>query len=195
MIGSLHVELPPWIDGFLADQPDVFKDSAARVGLAIALARRNIEEGTGGPFGSAIFDVETGHVISVGVNMVVPSDCAVLHAEVVAILFAGPAVGHFDLGAAHLPEAELATSTEPCAMCFGAVTWSGVTRVTSAATDADAREVGFDEGPKMDDWAASLEARGITVQEEVEREMARAVLRDYAVSGGLIYNGRTGRFE
>ena len=37
-----------------------------------------------------------------------------------------------ELGDAFLPGATLYTSTEPCAMCAGAIYWSGITRVVYA---------------------------------------------------------------
>jgi hypothetical protein len=72
----------------------------------------------------------------------------------------------------------------------GAVLWSGVTRVVTAARDEDARYIGFDEGPKPGDWIQSLNARGIEVLDHVKRESARSVLQMYKDSNGHIYNPR-----
>lgn len=78
-------------------------------------------------------------------------------------------------------------------MCFGAVPWSGVSRLVCAARDDDARSIGFDEGPKTADWQPALEQRGITVVRDLLRKEAVTVLQEYAASGGTIYNaGRTG---
>ena len=112
--------------------------------FVVDLARRNVEHGTGGPFAAGVFERDTGGLIAIGVNMVEPSQTAVAHAEMVAITLAGRAVGSFDLSVRGATE--LVASTEPCAMCLGAVPWSGVRRLVCGATDADAREVGFDEG-------------------------------------------------
>jgi tRNA(Arg) A34 adenosine deaminase TadA len=73
-------------------------------------------------------------------------------------------------------------------MCYGALPWSGISRLACGARDADARAVGFDEGPKLDDWIEQLNARGIDVVRDVLRGDAVAVLHDYAASGGTIYN-------
>jgi len=73
-------------------------------------------------------------------------------------------------------------------MCFGAVPWSGVTRLVCGARDEDARSIGFDEGPKLANWVEALEQRGITVVRDVLREQAANVLREYADTGGTIYN-------
>ena len=56
--------------------------------LAIELSRLNIQHGTGGPFGAAIFERETGRLLAPGVNLVTSLDCSVFHAEMVAIMVA-----------------------------------------------------------------------------------------------------------
>ena len=160
--------------------------------VAIQLARHNIEQGTGGPFGAAVFDLDTHKLIAPGVNLVVPTNCAIAHAEIVAITMAQQVLGSFDLGAEGLPRCELVTSTEPCAMCFGAVPWSGVRQLVCGARDEDARAVGFDEGPKLQDWQAALESRGIRVIRDIGRAEGAAVLRHYMEQAGVIYNGRRG---
>jgi tRNA(Arg) A34 adenosine deaminase TadA len=88
-----------------------------------------------------------------------------------------------------LPPYELVASTEPCAMCFGATPWCGVRWLVCGAREEDARGIGFDEGPKVSDWVASLEQLGISVARDVCRDEA-AVLRYYAENGGIIYNVR-----
>ena len=93
----------------------------------------------------------------------------------------------FDLGKHHTT-LELVTSTEPCAMCFGAIIWSGIRRIVTGATGSDAEEAGFDEGPKPADWKACLEHRGISVMTEHCRTEAREVLMSYRDTGGIIYN-------
>ena len=160
--------------------------------LVVELSRLNVERGTGGPFGAAIFERETGRLLAPGMNLVVPSSCSVAHAEMVAIMIAQQVVGDFDLGSEGKPAYELYASTEPCAMCFGATPWSGVRGLLCGARDEDARAVGFDEGAKLPDWITALEERGISVKRDVLREDAARVLRDYANSGGEVYNARQG---
>lgn len=89
-----------------------------------------------------------------------------------------------------MPVHDLVTSCEPCAMCFGAVPWSGVRGLVCGARDEDARAIGFDEGPKLESWVRALEQRGIEVVRDVHRVVARRVLEDYAIAGGPIYNSR-----
>jgi hypothetical protein len=81
-------------------------------------------------------------------------------------------------------------ATEPCSMCMGCVTWSGVRRLVCGASDQDARSIGFDEGVKAKDWVDQLRSRGIAVQQNVCREQAVSVLNAYKDQGGLIYNAR-----
>lgn len=186
------LRLPEWVELLIGDRERVYTTAEERMRLAIQLAQRNVEENTGGPFGAVIFDMNTNKLIAPGINMVVPSNCAILHAEMVAITMAQQLLGSFDLGAAGMPACELVSSTEPCAMCMGAVPWSGVEQLICGARDEDAREVGFDEGPKLDNWVQSLQVRGIKVIRDVCRQEAAAVLRHYVANEGLIYNGRGG---
>ena len=184
--------LPGWVEDFLSESGRAYETDADRMRLVIGLARLNVVYGTGGPFGAAIFDLTTHTLLAPGVNLVVPAKCSILHAEIVATILAQQIVGHFDLDGPGLASYELVTSTEPCAMCMGAIPWSGVRRVMCGARDEDARGVGFDEGPKVDNWVHELTRRGIAVLRDVCREEAAGVLRAYAADGGPIYNARRG---
>jgi len=159
--------------------------------FAIELARQNVNHGTGGPFGAAVFEVESGRVVGAGVNHVETLRCSIAHAEMIAIATAQQAAGHYDLGGGAAVY-ELVTSAEPCAMCLGAIPWSGVRRVVCGARGEDACAIGFDEGAKPADWAGELHKRGIEVVRDILREEAQAVLRQYADAGGRIYNARQG---
>jgi len=187
------IRLPDWMEGILRKAPDVFPGVEERMRFVVELARRNVQHRTGGPFGAAVFD-EAGRLIAPGVNLVVSSQCSVFHAEIVALALAQKALGRYDLSDGGASHYELVTAAEPCAMCFGAVPWSGVQRLICGARDEDARAIGFDEGPKMADWVKALNDRGITVVRDVLRNEAGAVLREYAAAGGAIYNaGGQGR--
>jgi tRNA(Arg) A34 adenosine deaminase TadA len=155
--------------------------------FVIALARRNVEEGTGGPFAAAVFDAE-GRLIAPGVNLVVSASCSVLHAEIVALMLAQKILGRYDIGDGGRLRYELFAAAEPCAMCFGAIPWAGVSRLVCGARDEDARGIGFDEGPKLPDWTRHLRTRGIEVVRDVQRQEAVRVLGRYAAAGGVIYN-------
>lgn len=186
MSGVLCFTLPEWLRTI--ELFAVYPTLESRMGLAIALARRNVEEGTGGPFGAAVFELESHRLVAVGANIVERTAWSCGHAEIIALSLAQQTLGTYDLGASGLPGYELASSAEPCAMCLGATAWSGVRRLLCGARDADARAIGFDEGPKPADWVEQLERRGIRVVGDVLRDEARAVLALYQSCGGTLYN-------
>lgn len=181
------IQLPEWVDDVVKTSPDIFPDMFARMDFVIALARRNIEHRTGGPFGAAVFD-HTGRLIAPGVNIVIPSNCSLLHAEMTAIALAQNALERFDLSNGGKEAFHLYTSVAPCAMCFGAIPWSGVNHLVCGARGEDAESIGFDEGPKPDDWITPLNRRGIKVVQDIRRDAALQILRDYAKTGGTIYS-------
>jgi len=184
----LSVSLPEWI-GDVVPWNDVFPTDESRMDLAITLSGENIDRGTGGPFGACVFQRETGRLVAVGVNSVQRHNNSALHAEMVALMMAQHRLQHFTLHDEGLPLHDLVTSCDPCAMCFGAVLWSGVRRVVCGATRDDATNLGFDEGPVFDESYRYLEARGIEFSREVRRQSAVDVLERYRREGGAIYNG------
>ena len=186
---NIQFSLPAWLSAYVKECLYI-KDIDARMEFVIAAARKNVQEQTGGPFAAAVFEMESGKLISLGVNLVTTQGLSILHAEMVAIAIAQTKLGNYDLGAAGMPKHELVTSTEPCAMCFGAIPWAGVSRVITGARDEDARNIGFDEGPKVTDWRAALADRQINVIHDVRRDEARRVLDEYLHGGGRIYNSR-----
>jgi len=188
--GIIEVQLPAWLEGFLTGYPEYIYSIQDRMSFVIEAAQRNISEGTGGPFAAAVFETDSGKLVSLGVNLVTSQRLSILHAEMVAFVLAQRKIGSYDLGSNDLPAHELVTSIEPCAMCFGAIPWSGVRRVIVGARDADARSIGFDEGPKMKDWKTELEKRGIATICDINREAAAQVLINYSLQGGKIYNSR-----
>ena len=74
-------------------------------------------------------------------------------------------------------------------MCLGATLWSGVRRVSYAATREDAARLHFDEGPVFPASYHYLEERGITIVRDFLRDEAVAVLERYRAKSGTIYNG------
>ena len=163
-----------------------------RMRFVIQLALTNVTARTGGPFGAAVFESHTGRLIAIGINVVEPTNCSLAHAEVVALANAHRVMKHFDLGAPGKPKLTLVTSCEPCAMCYGAILWSGVRKVVCAARASDATAIGFDEAPKPKNWVAALEDRGISVTRDLCRDEAIAVFQRYQQTGGRVYNARKG---
>jgi len=169
---ELHFDLPDWLPEYIGSEEVVCASVEGRMEFVVG--------------GAGVFDGE-GRLIAAGVNIVEASNCSVLHAEIVAIALAQKRLGRYDMSDGGREKYELVASTEPCAMCFGAVPWSGVSSLVCGARDEDARSIGFDEGPKLTNWVEELESRGIRVVRDVLRDEAAAVLREYGQGGGMIY--------
>jgi tRNA(Arg) A34 adenosine deaminase TadA len=187
---SFTLHLPDWLEKRNSRENLPFPAVEDRMRFVIELSRLNVQHETGGPFAAAIFRSDDGTLFAAGVNLVTSGGCSVLHAEIVTIMAAQRNAGTYDLSSANAHSYELVTSTEPCAMCLGAVTWSGIRKLICGARGSDAEAVGFDEGEKPAAWPEALERRGISVVRDICREQAAAVLKDYAATGGIIYNPR-----
>ena len=185
---EIRVTHPEWI-GAHVDYAMTYPDEDARIRLAISLARENVARDTGGPFGAAIFESESGRLVAVGTNSVLRLGNSTLHAEMVAFMMAEARLGTFSLSAPGLPAHEIFTSCEPCAMCLGALLWSGVKRLVFAATRDDAAKLNFDEGPVFPESYDYLAKRGVRVQGGLLRHEAAEVFDAYRRRGGRIYNG------
>ena len=187
ILPEIHLAYPDWVPSFV-DWERPYLTSEERMGLVISLARQNVLRADGGPFGAAVFDATAGRLVSVGVNLVVQEQNAVLHAEIVALMMAGQLLSSHTLHAPGMPVYEVTTSCEPCAMCLGAILWSGAKRLVCGATREDASRLGFDEGPVFPESYRYLADRGVEIEREVRRVQAAAVLDLYHARGGEIYN-------
>ena len=186
---SLTLSLPEWIDDFLKQYQFPLVSNEERMRFVLKLTLQNIEKITGGPFGAAVFERESGQLVSVGVNVVLKQGCSAAHAEMMAIMLAQQELGTHDLGITELPEFQLVTSGKMCAMCLGSVVWSGVREVLASAQPEDVENiVGFDEGPAPADYDQQLEKRGISIIPSFLREEGCAVLQRYVELGGVVYN-------
>ncbi len=181
------LRVPRWLEGWARDLPSAIADDVEGMALAIEAARRNVAEGSGGPFGALVVDGATGEPLAVGVNLVVAARCSLLHAEIVALIAAQQRCGSHDLSAGGKRMVTLYASAEPCAQCMGAIPWSGVCRLVCAARDADVRAIGFDEGEKPPQWERRFARRGIEVVRDVLRPEAVRVLAGYSAQGGALY--------
>jgi tRNA(Arg) A34 adenosine deaminase TadA len=188
ILPDVSITLPDWMRGYLGGYGR-FETDEERMRLAIGLSRENVRQGTGGPFGAAIFESATGILVGAGVNSVLRLKNCTLHGEMVAFMTAQANLRSFTLGGAGMAAHELFSSCDPCAMCLGATLWSGVKRLVCAAGREDATRLRFEEGPVFPDSYAYLEAHGVTITRNFLREEARAVLELYRSGGGKIYNG------
>jgi tRNA(Arg) A34 adenosine deaminase TadA len=184
----VHVEYPEWVKDII-DWDRAYRSDDEKMRVAIAVSRENVDRGTGGPFGAAIFERDSGTLVAIGMNSVVRLNNCTLHGEMVAFMMAQQRVGSFTLNAPALPTHELFTSCEPCAMCLGVTLWSGVRRVVYGAAREDASRLNFEEGPVFPESYKYLADRGIAIQRNFLRDEARAVLELYRAKRGEIYNG------
>ena len=193
---AFSVTMPDWFGAWSATVPSEVPGLDGRMAIVNAIARKNFEEGTGGPFAAGVFDAESGKVIALGVNRVMPSGLTSAHAEVTTVSLAQIAAGHWDLGAEGAPVRQLVVNWRPCIMCMGATIWSGVRELVVAGEGPELEELtGFDEGPVTPDWEAELERRGIRVTKGIRRDEAVALFRDFGLSDAVVYNGRQGGLE
>jgi tRNA(Arg) A34 adenosine deaminase TadA len=183
---SFELALPDWLESFVASWTEPLETVEQRMQLAVALSAENVRLNSGGPFGAIVVEEQGGRLLGAGVNLVTSVELSMAHAEMVAVSLAQAALGNWNLGA--LGRTQLVTSCEPCAMCFGAVPWSGVSSLVWGARKQDAEAVGFDEGDKPEAWEETLEQRGIQVIGHVLREEAAAVLAHYGRGDGHIYH-------
>lgn len=190
LYAQIHLTLPAWVHEAV-DHTRVYPGDEAKVALAIELSRLNVEARSGGPFGAAVFGPDD-RIIAVGVNRVVPQACSLAHAETMAYMLAQqrtqrPRLNEIAPGE-RIGPVTLATSAQPCCQCYGATIWAGVDRLLIGARAEDVEALTeFDEGPLPADWQGELQARGIEVVRDVEREAARAVLKRYGELGGPNY--------
>lgn len=182
---DIRIRLPEWLTGF-APAGLVLDTDEARMALAVDLARESVRRG-GGPFAALVFGRATGELLARGANLVLASGLSVAHAEIVALSAAQTILGSHTL-AARPGGCELVSTSEPCAMCLGAILWSGASRVVYGAPGQAARAAGFDEGPVFSaSWdyliRAGVETRGGVLADEAAR-----VFEDYRAAGGVVYN-------
>lgn len=151
--------------------------------LALEIALASARNG-GGPFGAVLADPE-GTPLEVGWNAVLAARDSTAHAEIVAMRAAQKR-----LATHRLDGCTLYASCAPCIQCFGAIYWSGIAKIYSAARKEDAESIGFDEGPPMAElWSHARRAKGIEhVTEFLRDERALLPLRVYAESGGVNYS-------
>lgn len=187
------LSLPDWAIEANRRLPDVMPTLELRMAAVIRFSRMNFEQGTGGPFAAGVFERDTGRRIVIGVNRVVPSNCSSAHAEIMTLSLAQKILGTFDLGGADMPAYQLVVNWRPCAMCYGAVLWSGIRSLVIAGSGAEVETItGFDEGPIHPQWDEELARRGVELIQDVMHDESIEVFRDFTASGALVYNGRGG---
>lgn len=140
---------------------------------AIGIARHALVNGNH-PFGATLVD-STGIQVLAAENSVVTGRDATGHAETNLVRLATGRFAHSELA-----EFTLYTSTEPCAMCSGAIYWAGIGRVVFALGEDVLRELtgSNPENPTLALPCREVFARGqreIIVDGPVDLAEARAV--------------------
>lgn len=148
-------------------------DERRLLARAVAVADQ-ARAGGNHPFGAVLADVH-GHVLLEAGNTVVTQRDVTGHAELNLVRLASRG---FD--ALTLAGCTLYSSTEPCAMCAGAIYWSGIGRVVYALSQKDLhRFTGADpENPTMHLPARDVLAAGqrrVQVEGPVDLPQAAAV--------------------
>lgn len=189
---DVSITLPEWVQREVRSG-ERYATLEERMRFVISLAARNVERGTGGPFGAAVFERDSGVLVAPGVNRVELALCSAAHAESVALMVSQQVLKTYDLGGPGIPALELVTSSQPCIQCYGNVWWSGIRRLVTGTSVAQTTAIaGFDEGPVPSNWAQLLRDRqpadrAIEVVENVLADEACRVLELYVQKGGARY--------
>ena len=192
-ISHFTLALPDWAVAATTELPAYLPTVEDRMAAVIEFSRQNFRRETGGPFAAGVFERDSGRLVVIGVNRVVAHNCSSAHAEVMALSLAQQRLGAYDLGGPGLPAHQLVVNWWPCAMCYGAVLWSGVRSLVIAGEGPELEQItGFDEGPLAADWRGELARRGIALVEDVLRDEALAAYREFAAARQLVYNARQG---
>jgi tRNA(Arg) A34 adenosine deaminase TadA len=146
---------------------------------AVELAAAAREHGNH-PFGSLLVD-GAGDVVLEAENTVVTGNDCTAHAELNLVRAASARFGPEELGAC-----TLYTSTEPCAMCAGAIFWSGIGRVVFALSSATLGEIVQDPT-----WTLAVSCRDVFERGGRTVEVQGPMIEDQA---RLVHEGFWVRF-
>lgn len=149
---------------------------------AIELARKARSDGRH-PFGALVVNERGETVVEALNNAVRPKGDPTQHAETVACGEAARLLEEADLA-----KCTLYTSTEPCAMCAGAIYWTGIGRVVFGLSETGLmRYTGsHEENPTLDLPCREVFARGqkrIVVEGPLIEEEAGRVHEGFWVAG------------
>jgi len=170
--------------------------------MACREAAESVKNG-GGPFGAVIvqYDAEFSTPLRhwTGQNRVVGDCDPTAHAEITAIRAACRELGTHSLGRilvgqSKLPQPDeesycvIYASCEPCPMCYCAIRWAGLCRLTFAATrfDAAAPGIGFSDQVFYDELSLPYARRPIMVR-RAETPLAKLAFEQWQKSNNPSY--------
>lgn len=160
--------------------------------MCCQLAKYNMSNNGGGPFGAAI--VKDGKVICIECNHVVENNDPTAHAEISAIRHACKILDTYDLSGCIL----YATGS-PCPMCMSAALWANIDTIVVSGTLAQADQLGFKDFDMYTDiqYLSDLELDPSTSTEDHFKQpfkviklnpcIAEELYRKYKELGGKIY--------
>lgn len=142
----------------------------ALVRRAIAIAARARVNGNH-PFGALLTDAN-GKVIAEGENRVISENDPTRHAELVLV---SDVARRWSKDV--LAKSTLYTSTEPCAMCAGAIYWAGIRQVVYGLAESDLYEL---TGNNTDNPTLSLPCREVFARGQAPIAVTGPLLEDEA---------------
>jgi tRNA(Arg) A34 adenosine deaminase TadA len=147
---------------------------------AIALATKNVIDGTGGPFAAVI--VRDGEVVAEAANSVTTTNDPTAHGEVNAIRAACKALGTFSLAGC-----EMYTSCEPCPMCLAAIYWARLEAIYFGCNQQEAAKAGFDDAFLYEELRRSQSDRSIPAVQLIQDEAWEAFAQWIGASAKVAY--------
>lgn len=130
---------------------------------AIELARSNIKNLNGGPFGAVV--VKDGKIIGEACNMVLANGDPTAHAEIIAIREACKRLNSFQLEGC-----DIYSSCEPCPMCLGAIYWARPSKLYFAAGRDEAAKANFDDSMIYKEVVLPIDERQIPSKQFMKEE-------------------------
>jgi guanine deaminase len=125
--------------------------------LAIRLARDNVLDNGGRPFGAVL--VRGDDVLATGVNEVLATNDPSRHAEMQAIRAAAAT-----LKTVHLEGCVMYASGHPCPMCLSAIHMTGIKEVYYAYSNEDAEKCGMSTARIYAEMAKPLSQQSIRIE-------------------------------
>ena len=138
---------------------------------AIRIARENVQQGRGGPFGAVV--VFERQIVGCGANLVTATNDPTAHAEIVALREACRVRRSF-----LLEGCQVYCTCEPCPMCLSALYWARISKLFYAADRNDAADAGFLDEFLYQEFAKSIGSRRMA-SEQMLRAEAQSVLAEW----------------
>jgi guanine deaminase len=139
--------------------------------LAIDKAREGVAQGQT-PFGACI--VTDGRPVACEHNVVWATTDITAHAEVTAIRAACKALGAIDLSGC-----VIFSTTEPCPMCFSAIHWARISKISFGTRIEDAEAFGFNELKVSDAEMKRLGGSNVAIEAGLLRDENLQLFREW----------------